>query len=62
MTAAECPRIDPLFLEEERRELGPLVYSQEYMCEFVDSAEALFPSEIIERAISHEVRPVFADA
>jgi hypothetical protein len=60
VTADQCPRISRQFLEEELRELGPLMYSQEYMCEFVDDAEALFDSELIEAAFADDVVPLFA--
>ncbi len=35
ITADQCPRISPEFLEEERRELGPIWFEQEYFCQFV---------------------------
>ena len=51
VTAEQCPRIPGEFLAEQERELGPLLYRQEYCCEFVDDAEALFSSELVEAAI-----------
>lgn len=33
--AEQCPRISPDFLAEERRELGPIWFEQEYQCAFV---------------------------
>jgi hypothetical protein len=44
VTAEQCTRIPSEFLAEQQRELGPLLYRQEYCCEFVDSAETLFSS------------------
>jgi hypothetical protein len=60
--AADCARISPEFLADERRELGEFVYSQEYLCEFVDSETAVFSSELIERALSKEVSPLWRAA
>jgi hypothetical protein len=57
--ATECPRIPAEFLAEQERELGPLLYRQEYLCEFVDSAETLFASALVERAFDGAVRPLF---
>jgi Terminase large subunit, T4likevirus-type, N-terminal len=59
VTAEQCPRIPPEFLAEQERELGPLLYRQEYACEFVDDAETLFSSEIVEAAFDPRVRPLF---
>jgi hypothetical protein len=57
--ATESPRISAAFLAEEERELGPLRYRSEYLCEFVDDSEQLFPSGLIAAALSDEVRPLW---
>jgi hypothetical protein len=57
--APACPRISPEFLAEQERELGPLLYRQEFLCEFVDSAETLFSSELVERAFDPAIRLLF---
>ena len=59
VTADQCPRISPEFLEDERRELGELMFKQEYQCEFFDSETAVFPTELIDRAFSDEVEPLW---
>jgi hypothetical protein len=59
VTAHDCPRIDPEWLEEERRLVGDWQFRQEYMCEFVDTDEQFFASELIEAAMSHEVMPLW---
>jgi len=51
ITARECPRISAEYLEQERRELGPLLYSQEHDCEFVDPDSSAFSSALIEAAL-----------
>lgn len=50
--ASECPRLTQEFLDEERRELGPMMFEQEYMLSFVDDATCVFPTELIDRAFA----------
>jgi hypothetical protein len=54
ITADMCPRIDPGWLAEERRNIGELQYRQEYLCEFVDTDEQVFSTAIVEAAIKTE--------
>jgi hypothetical protein len=58
-TAAECPRIDPAFLAEERRALGERWYRQEYECSFEDVVDAVFAEADIAAALAADVRPLF---
>jgi hypothetical protein len=53
--AAECPRIAPEYLAEERRVLGEWWFKQEYECEFVDPGDAIFGHERVMQAITPEV-------
>lgn len=62
ITADDCPRITPTFLEEERRRLGELWYRQEYFCAFVDLMGSLFHWEDIDRAFTGDFEPFFSDA
>jgi len=55
VTADQVPRISNEWLEKERQRIGDWWYSQEYMCTFVDSLEAVFSSADIQAAISTEV-------
>lgn len=48
VVAAECPRITPEFLADERRALGDWRFRQEYLCEFVDIAGMMFSSDDID--------------
>jgi hypothetical protein len=57
--AAECPRIRPEFLEEERQALPSWVYRQEYECSFEETEDTVFTYEMIEGAVSSEVTPLF---
>lgn len=52
--ASECPRISAEFLEEERRSMGAWWFSQEYMCEFLDSEAGAFTVEDVDAALSDE--------
>jgi Terminase large subunit, T4likevirus-type, N-terminal len=57
--AAECPRISPEFLEEEREALPSWVYRQEYECSFEETEDQVFTHEMVERAVTSEVTPLF---
>lgn len=59
VTALDCPRISPEFLEEERRALGEWWYNQEYMCQFTDRVDSLFSHESIMAAFDNDVQPLF---
>jgi hypothetical protein len=62
VTASECPRIPPEFLEEERKTLGPWWFAQEYECRFMDTVDQVFATEVIDKAITDEVAPLFGGA
>jgi phage FluMu gp28-like protein len=62
VTAEECPRIPSEFLEEERRTLGPWWFAQEYECRFMDTLDQVFATEVIHKAITDEVAPLFGGA
>jgi terminase large subunit-like protein len=57
--ARECPRISEEFLEEERAELPSWVYRQEYECSFEETEDAVFTTDMIDRAVTSEVKPLF---
>jgi hypothetical protein len=57
--AEECPRITPEFLEEEREALPSWVYRQEYECSFEETEDQVFTHEMVERAVTPEVAPLF---
>lgn len=60
VTAEECPRIDPAWLADERRLIGDWQFRQEYGCEFVDTDEQFFASDLIEAALTNEVVPLWS--
>ena len=53
--ATECPRIAPAFLEAERKGMPEWWFEQEYMCEFSETEDQLFTSEMIEDARADDV-------
>jgi hypothetical protein len=53
--ATEVPRITPEFLEEQRHLMGERWFLQEFMCEFLDTDDAVFATDLIENASGYEV-------
>lgn len=59
LRADQCPRITAEFLAEEFRALGELIYRAEYECVFTDSETSMFSSQLIEAALTNDVKPLF---
>jgi hypothetical protein len=59
VSADQCPRISKAFLDEELRELGAQRFSEEYGLEFLEPDEAVFPVEVIDKAFSSEIKPLW---
>jgi hypothetical protein len=57
--ATQCPRILEEFLEEERSSLPPFIFRQEYECSFEDTEDQVFTTDLIDRAVTEEVKPLF---
>jgi hypothetical protein len=57
--ATECPRILPANLARDRVTMGDRWFRQEYMCEFAENQEQLFPEELIRKAINYDIDPLF---
>jgi hypothetical protein len=57
--ARECPRITPAFLEEERAALPSYVYRQEYECSFEETEDQIFTHEMVQAAVTPDVKPLF---
>ena len=55
VVASSNPRINPAFLDEERKALGPWVYAQEYEGEFVGDESQLFTKEMIAKALNPDI-------
>ncbi len=59
MTAHDCPRISPEFLEEERAASGDWWFSQEYLCEFQDTTDQVFSTDVVMAAMDDTIKPLF---
>ena len=57
--AAECPRISEEFLEEERAALPTYIYRQEYECSFEDTEDQIFTHDMVQAAVTPDVKPLF---
>jgi hypothetical protein len=55
VTALDNPRIDPIWLENERKEIGESAYQSEYMAAFTDPGASIFGSAILEAAMSDNI-------
>jgi hypothetical protein len=57
--ASQCPRISKTFLREEEESLPPFIYRQEYECSFEETEDQVFTTDLIDRAVTDEVEPLF---
>jgi hypothetical protein len=44
---------------EERASLPPLIFRQEYDCSFEETEDQVFTTDLIDRALTEEVQPLF---
>lgn len=58
VAATECPWINMDHLETSRRLMGPKTFAQEYLCQFGDLKGAMYPGELLERAVKGDVKPM----
>lgn len=49
VTATDCPRLGPAFLDEERRVQGEQTFAQQYLCQFQAPEGALVSSDLLDR-------------
>jgi hypothetical protein len=54
--ATSIPRIPPAFLEAERRSMPEWWYAQEYLCEFRETEDQIFTTEMIEGARADDLQ------
>ena len=57
ITATECPRISPEFLQQERLLIGEPAFRREFLCEFLPQGDQVISRELLEAALSDTVRP-----
>jgi hypothetical protein len=58
--ASECSRISREYLEQELAFHGPLKFSQEYECQFVDTELSVFSTQLIQQALVDDFEPFLA--
>ncbi len=61
ITAPNCPRHSPAFLEKERREMGDRWFAMAYLNQFGDDVAAVFSSEDIAAMRDENVKPLFPE-
>jgi hypothetical protein len=61
VTAHQCPRISPEFLENERNSLGSLWFNQEFMGIFAERVDSVFSHDVVMESFSSDVKPLFND-
>jgi hypothetical protein len=54
---ADCARISKEFLAEEMQALGPVRFSEEYQCQFIDQNTSAFSTALIEQALRDDFAP-----
>jgi hypothetical protein len=59
VTAADCPRITPEWLEAERAQIGDWHFRQEYLCEFCETEDQWISYDLIRGAISDDLPLLF---
>lgn len=58
MRADHNPRIDKAWLENERRVMGEQRFRQEFLCEFLESNDAVFSYDAVRAAIDPSLEPL----
>jgi len=61
VTAYDCPRISHEFLELEKKTSPSNKFRQEYLCEFIQTDDALFAYDDIMGLLSDNVKPLFGE-
>jgi hypothetical protein len=58
VTAFDVPRIPREWLERERARIGDWWFRQEYGCEFLDTDDQLYATDLVLAAVSRDVAPM----
>lgn len=54
-------RVDKEWLNGERLDIGDRAYRQEYLCEFLETEEQVFPHDLIKTMFKDDINPMFGD-
>jgi hypothetical protein len=57
ITANQCPRISPEWLERERQAMPDFWFCQEYLCQFVESVDSVFSFDEVQATLSDTLEP-----
>ncbi len=58
---SDCPRLSEDVLKSEKANLGELIYSQEYDCQFIEIGDFVFNYEDLENCLTDDIEPLFED-
>jgi len=58
ITALQCPRITPEFLDQERKSMPQAAFDAEYMCVFGESTDSVFGYDLVAGAVSKDIEPL----
>jgi hypothetical protein len=61
VTAYDCPRIDPAWLEEQKQNYPPLRFRSEFLCHFCELEDAVFSYDDVMAAVSEDVPLLFEE-
>ena len=59
--APDNKRVTEEWLQNERGQISERAFRQEYLCEFVETEDQVFPYELIQSMFSDDVKPLFGD-
>jgi len=59
ISAHDCPRISPEWLEAERRAMPDFWFRQEFLCEFCETIDSVFSFDDIQDALDPNILPLF---
>lgn len=57
----DCPRLSKETLAAEKANLGSLIYSQEYDCQFIEVGDFVFNYADLENCLTDDIEPLFPD-
>ena len=57
--AYSCPRIDPAWLASERAEIGEVAFKSEYLVEFLNESDSVFPDALVRAAFDNDLEPLW---
>jgi hypothetical protein len=57
ITARDCPRISPEWLEREKEAMPDFWFKQEYLCQFVETIDSVFSFDEVQSALSDTLEP-----